>query len=98
MNSALSVVVFLLSGGLAGAIYLGLIWASVRAAARGGGLSPIAIGAVARLILVAIVGYVVVAVGAGGFDMLAGLAGFMVARFVGVAIARSGLPARKENA
>ena len=95
MNSAMSVVLFFLFGGLAGAAYLGLIWASVRAAARGGGLSPIAIGAVARFILVVAVGYAIVAVGAGGFDMLAVLAGFMAARFAGVAIARIGLPGRK---
>ncbi len=98
MNSITSVVVFLLAGMLAGAAYLGLIWASVKAAARGGGLSPIAVGALARLILVVAVGYAVVTVGAGGFDMLAVLAGFTAARFAGVALARRGLPARKGKA
>ncbi len=97
MNSPLSITGFLIAGIAFGATYLIILWASVRAAARGGGLSPIAIGAVARLVLVVAVGYAVVTLRAGGFDMLAVLGGFMAAKFVGVAIARKGLRARKEK-
>ena len=97
MNSGLSIALFLVTGALLGAAYLGLLWMSVRAAARGGGLSPIAIGAAARLVLVVTVAYIIVAMGAGGFDMLAALAGFMSARFIGVAVARIDLPGREEK-
>jgi hypothetical protein len=97
MNSASTIALFLLAGALLGAAYLGILWASVRAAARGGGLSPIAVGALARLVLVLAAAYGVVRVGAGGFDMLAVLVGFMAARFAGVGLARRDVLAQQEE-
>ncbi len=98
MNSPLSIVLFLVAGIALGAAYLGILWVSVKAATRGGGLSPIAVGGVARLVLVVAVGYLIVRLGAGGFDMLAALAGFMAARYVGVAIAHFDVPNAKDKA
>jgi N-ATPase, AtpR subunit len=95
MNSALSIALSLVGGAILGAAYLAVLWASVRAAARGGGLSPIAIGAVARLVMVLAAAYGVVTVGAGGYDMLAVVAGFMAARFIGVGLARFDVPTSK---
>jgi len=98
MNSPLSIVLFLVAGIALGAAYLGILWVSVKAATRGGGLSPIAVGGVARLVLVVAVGYLIVRLGAGGFDMLAALAGFMAARYAGVAIAHFDVPNAKDKA
>lgn len=98
MNSPFSIVLFLVAGIALGAAYLGILWVSVKAATRGGGLSPLVIGGVARLVLVVAVGYVIVRLGAGGFDMLAALAGFMAARYAGVAMAHLDVPKPKSNA
>lgn len=98
MNSPLSIISFFMAGVALGAAYLGILWASVKAAARGGGLSPLAIGGLARLALVVAVGTVIVRLGAGGFDMLAALAGFMAARYAGVAIIHFDVPRPKDKA
>jgi len=98
MNSPLSIVCFLATGIALGAGYLSILWVSVKAATRGGGLSPLAVGGVARLALVVAVGYVIVRLGAGGFDMLAALAGFMLARYAGVAIVHLDVPRPKDRA
>jgi len=98
MNSPLSIVCFLATGIVLGAAYLSILWVSVKAATRGGGLSPLAVGGVARLALVVAVGYVIVRLGAGGFDMLAALAGFMLARYAGVAIVHLDVPRPKDRA
>jgi len=98
MNSPISITLFLVTGIALGAAYLSILWVSVKAATRGGGLSPLAVGGLARLVLVVAVGYVIVRLGAGGFDMLAALAGFVAARYAGVAIVHLDVPKPTDKA
>jgi len=93
MNQAVTLALYFFGGAVAGAIYLAILWVSVKSAVHKGGLWPIAAGVVLRLVLIVAVGYVVVAAKADGLAMLSLLAGFMIARFGGVSLARNRAPA-----
>jgi hypothetical protein len=83
----------LLAGLAAGAAvalaWLALLWGSVRLAARLGALWPIGAGLAARLGLLGLAGWGMLAAGAEGPALLAALAGFALARLVVVARVRA---------